>query len=119
MWDYVSKKELEKRRLEGFRLELFYTHLEDLFKSRYYFKSKFVLPCYCRENETQIDAKKRFDENMYIGHVKIPEKHAEKALLGVKFRETTGLRFFAENQGNYIKISLYKKNKYLWSEVVS
>lgn len=119
LWEYVSKKELERRRLEGFRLELFYNHLEDIFKSRYFFKSKFVLPGYCRENETPADAKKRFDENMYVGEVKIPQKHAENVLLGVKFRCNTGLKFLAEKQGNYIKISLYKKNKFLWAEVVS
>jgi hypothetical protein len=118
IWDYINKKDLENRAASGFKIQFFYMQLEEVFKQQYHFRSNYVLPAFCRENETQVEAKKRFDQNMYIGDVKLSEKNAEKTLLGVKFRDSTGLRFIAEKQGNHTKICLYKKNQFLWSEII-
>lgn len=118
LWDYISRSEISRRSLDGFRIGLLYKHLEDIFKKRYVFKSSQSLPGYEAKNEEPLDTKMRFDSKMYIGEYKIEPKLAEKALLGAKFKKETGLKFVAEKQENYLKISLYKNYKYLWSEVV-
>jgi hypothetical protein len=116
--EYISKEEMKQRKKFGFDTNLLYTHLKEVFYRRYCFKITTIPSNFVKQDQDITELKDKMTNNMMVFNTKIRKNVAIDVLLGAKFREETGLVFVAEKQASITKVSLFKHDKFLWSETV-